>query len=177
MKKRIEPLQKRKWNYKAIMILCAVLLTLIGGAGAAIRLFVAFHTPPAVKLSISSSSQTTSIRNSGTKQAQQTSSNAAETASRPDTTSSQGDAATSSDGKIAYLTFDDGPSEYTPRLLQILQQNSIKATFFITFMGHDTPQNRAWVQQEVADGETIGEHSWTHNYAYIYSNEQISSQT
>lgn len=76
------------------------------------------------------------------------------------------------DEKIAYLTFDDGPSEYTPKLLDILQENNIKATFFVTFFGHDSPTKRGWVQEEMKDGETIGEHSWTHDYSYIYASEQ-----
>lgn len=43
------------------------------------------------------------------------------TASRPEYTVT--------DGKVAYLTFDDGPSKYTPQILDILRENDIKATF------------------------------------------------
>jgi peptidoglycan/xylan/chitin deacetylase (PgdA/CDA1 family) len=74
--------------------------------------------------------------------------------------------------KLAFLTFDDGPGAYTPRLLTILKKSHVKATFFITFAGRDTPQKRTWVRMEQAAGQTIGVHSWTHNYRYIYSREQ-----
>lgn len=92
-----------------------------------------------------------------------------------DTGSSAADASAASSGtggKIAYLTFDDGPSEYTPTLLGILQKENIKATFFITFVGHDSAQKRAWLSEEAADGETMGVHSWTHNYKKIYASAE-----
>lgn len=75
-------------------------------------------------------------------------------------------------GKIAYLTFDDGPTSYTPRFLAVLKQYNVKGTFFIAFMGEDSSIKRAWLRQEVADGNAIGVHSWTHDYQYIYSSEQ-----
>lgn len=74
--------------------------------------------------------------------------------------------------KVAYLTFDDGPSKYTPQVLKILKDNDVKATFFISFMGKDTPQKRAWVKQEFEEGNTIGIHSFTHYYPYMYANEE-----
>lgn len=74
--------------------------------------------------------------------------------------------------KIAYLTFDDGPSEYTPRLLDILQQKGVKATFFVTFRGKDLTQKREWLQLEAKYGETIGVKSWTNNDTLIYASPQ-----
>jgi peptidoglycan/xylan/chitin deacetylase (PgdA/CDA1 family) len=78
---------------------------------------------------------------------------------------------TLADQKTAYLTFDDGSSQNTPHLLDILKENNVKATFFVVAMGKDTPEKRAWMQMEVADGNTIGVHSFTHKYSYIYQNE------
>lgn len=75
-------------------------------------------------------------------------------------------------GKIAYLTFDDGPSKLTPHLLDILKQINVKATFFVQVNGEDTPQKRALMKQEVQDGNMIGIHSFTHDYQYIYVNEK-----
>jgi peptidoglycan/xylan/chitin deacetylase (PgdA/CDA1 family) len=75
------------------------------------------------------------------------------------------------DQKTAYLTFDDGPSQNTPHLLDILKENNVKATFFVVAMGKDTPLKREWLKMEIADGNTIGVHSFTHNYSYIYQNE------
>lgn len=80
-------------------------------------------------------------------------------------------AETSPKGKVAYLTFDDGPSSYSPQVLSILKKNNVHATFFIAFMGSDTAQKRAWVKEEYEAGNTIGLHSFTHNYQYIYANE------
>lgn len=71
--------------------------------------------------------------------------------------------------KEIYLTFDDGPSENTGEILDILKQNNIKATFFVVTNNHDTPELRSMLQRIVREGHTIGIHSYSHNYALIYS--------
>ncbi|MCI1856541.1 MAG: polysaccharide deacetylase family protein [Sporolactobacillus sp.] len=73
--------------------------------------------------------------------------------------------------KIAFLTFDDGPSPYTPAVLNVLDHEKVKATFFIAFMGTDNRAKRSWVKMEHDSGHMVGEHSWTHKYTYIYANE------
>lgn len=73
-----------------------------------------------------------------------------------------------SKGKVAYLTFDDGPSSRTPRLLDILKENNVKATFFVIADSEDTPMKRKIMKRIVSEGHTIGVHSWSHNYNYIY---------
>lgn len=75
-------------------------------------------------------------------------------------------------GKVAYLTFDDGPSATTPKLLDVLKQNNVKATFFIAFMGVDSQQKRDYLKQEADAGNVLGVHSWTHDYDTIYANEK-----
>ena len=67
-------------------------------------------------------------------------------------------------GKVIYLTFDDGPSEHTSRLLDILDKYDIKATFFVVYAG-----NQAVLQRMVQSGHTVAIHSATHNYEQIYS--------
>ena len=74
--------------------------------------------------------------------------------------------------KIAYLTFDDGPSENTPRLLKILEKEHVKASFFVVANSHNTVQARLWIGMEAAAGNTVGIHSFTHKYSYIYSSER-----
>ncbi|MBP2032243.1 peptidoglycan/xylan/chitin deacetylase (PgdA/CDA1 family) [Clostridium algifaecis] len=70
--------------------------------------------------------------------------------------------------KVAYLTFDDGPSaNVTPRILNTLKQNNIKATFFI--LGSMAQQNPGLLKQEKAAGHTIGNHTYSHEYKYLYS--------
>ncbi len=73
--------------------------------------------------------------------------------------------------KTAFLTFDDGPSYNTSQLLDILKQNKVKATFFVIAQSKDTPERRALMKREVDEGHTIGIHSWSHNYNYIYASE------
>ena len=66
-------------------------------------------------------------------------------------------------GKI-YLTFDDGPSAYTAKLLDILKKYNVKATFFVTGYGSDE-----MIAREYNEGHAVALHSFTHDYANIYS--------
>lgn len=66
--------------------------------------------------------------------------------------------------KICYLTFDDGPSDNTLRILDILAGYNIKASFFVVGTGKLEYLNRI-----KAEGHTVGLHSMTHNYSKIYS--------
>ena len=62
--------------------------------------------------------------------------------------------------KVA-LTFDDGPStEWTPKILDILKQKGVKATFFI--IGANGETNPGLVQRTLAEGHEIGNHTFTH---------------
>lgn len=71
--------------------------------------------------------------------------------------------------KIAYLTFDDGPSPTTTSgILKTLDKYNIKATFFI--IGSMAIRYPDLVRKEFADKQSIGNHSYSHNYKYIYSN-------
>lgn len=74
------------------------------------------------------------------------------------------------EGKVAYLTFDDGPSKYTPEILEILKENDVKATFFITGWCIDGKEDI--LEQVANDGHTIGLHSWTHDYEEIYASPE-----
>ena len=70
-------------------------------------------------------------------------------------------------GKVIYLTFDDGPSQYTEKLLGILAKYNVKATFFVVNYGH-----REMIAREAAAGHTVGVHSLTHDYNKIYASEE-----
>jgi len=72
------------------------------------------------------------------------------------------------DGKSIYLTFDDGPGPYTNDLLDTLQKYNVKATFFVTDQGLTKGYDNALLRA-YKEGHTIGLHSATHNYGYIYS--------
>ena len=68
-------------------------------------------------------------------------------------------------GKICYLTFDDGPSDNTLKILEILSTYNVKATFFVTNYAQSKIE---YLPQTHAAGHTIGLHSNTHKYATIY---------
>lgn len=70
------------------------------------------------------------------------------------------------DPMTVYLTFDDGPSQNTPEILAILKKHGVKATFFVT--GKEGEEAEQWYQQIVADGHTLGMHSYSHKYSTIY---------
>lgn len=70
--------------------------------------------------------------------------------------------------KVAYMTFDDGPSKLTPELLDILKSCNVHATFFV--VGLNAEKYTDALKQIASGGNVIGIHSWTHNYAYIYKN-------
>jgi peptidoglycan/xylan/chitin deacetylase (PgdA/CDA1 family) len=70
--------------------------------------------------------------------------------------------------KVAYLTFDDGPSGLTPELLHILDANHVTATFFV--IGLHAQQYPGALKEIARRGNAIGVHSWTHDYSYVYKN-------
>ena len=65
---------------------------------------------------------------------------------------------------VVYLTFDDGPSEHTGRLLDVLKKYNVKATFFVTGRGDDN-----YFKREYNEGHSVALHTNTHNYSYVYS--------
>ncbi len=71
--------------------------------------------------------------------------------------------ADTAEGGICYLTFDDGPSDNTLKILDILDAYGIKATFFV--VGTAKTQ---YMPQIVNRGHAIGLHSTTHKYEVIY---------
>ena len=72
---------------------------------------------------------------------------------------------TNEDGyRTVYLTFDDGPSEYTYQLLDTLKKYNVKVTFFVTGNGPDDAILRAY-----NEGHTIALHTNTHRYDYLYA--------
>lgn len=69
--------------------------------------------------------------------------------------------------KTMYLTFDDGPSEEnTRRVLDILRERNIKATFFL--VGENVRNHPEVARQIVAEGHTIGIHCDNHDYDALY---------
>lgn len=68
---------------------------------------------------------------------------------------------------IVYLTFDDGPSLNTIKILDILKENDIKATFFV--VGNDKEYAKDIYKRIVDEGHTLGNHTYDHSYKKIYT--------
>ncbi|WP_276812543.1 polysaccharide deacetylase family protein [Faecalibaculum rodentium] len=68
--------------------------------------------------------------------------------------------------KVVFLTFDDGPSENTGKILKILEKYDAKATFFVT--GNGQADNH-YIKEAYDQGNAIGLHTYTHDYSYVYS--------
>lgn len=69
-----------------------------------------------------------------------------------------------------YLTFDDGPSRNTNRILDILKEYDVKATFFV--VGKTDEESVKAYQRIVDEGHTLAMHSYSHKYREIYESKQ-----
>lgn len=69
--------------------------------------------------------------------------------------------------KKIYLTFDDGPSNLTLKVLKVLDEHQVKATFFV--IGSKCKTYPQVILKIKEGGHSIGLHSYSHNYSYIYS--------
>lgn len=73
--------------------------------------------------------------------------------------------------KVAYLTFDDGPtSTITPKVLDILKSENVKATFFV--IGKSVENNPEIVKRAYEEGHYIANHGYSHNNKVLYRNEE-----
>lgn len=72
--------------------------------------------------------------------------------------------------KRVYLTFDDGPSKNTEKILDILKEYDIQATFFV--IGREDDFSKKMYQRIVAEGHTLGMHSYSHEYSKIYQSKK-----
>lgn len=71
---------------------------------------------------------------------------------------------------VIWLTFDDGPSSnITPKVLDILKEENIKATFFVI---NYTQGNEHLIKRIVDEGHTIGIHGYSHEYSKIYKSKE-----
>ena len=73
--------------------------------------------------------------------------------------------------KVVYLTFDDGPNEaVTSFVLDSLKDYSAKASFFC--IGKNVEQHPALVQRILADGNSVGSHTWSHSDGWLSNNDE-----
>ncbi|MBR1391987.1 MAG: polysaccharide deacetylase [Lachnospiraceae bacterium] len=66
-----------------------------------------------------------------------------------------------------YLTFEDGPSSNTEKILDILAEYQVKATFFV--VGKEDEASQAVYRRIVEEGHTLAMHSYSHKYSTIYN--------
>lgn len=69
--------------------------------------------------------------------------------------------------RVIYLTFDDGPSPRTDEILELLDREDIKATFFV--VGQTDEANKQRMRDIVDRGHTLAMHTYSHSYKTIYS--------
>ncbi len=68
--------------------------------------------------------------------------------------------------KKVYLTFDDGPSKETKKVLDVLKKKKVKATFYV--IGREDDFSKSIYKRIVKEGHTLGMHSYSHIYKEIY---------
>jgi peptidoglycan/xylan/chitin deacetylase (PgdA/CDA1 family) len=74
--------------------------------------------------------------------------------------------------KYVFLTFDDGPTnQNTPKILDILKERDVKATFFI--LGKLVVQNADALKRLINEGHTIGNHTYNHDYKILYPKNTV----
>lgn len=78
------------------------------------------------------------------------------------------------DAKYVAITFDDGPSGYTPTLLSFLEENDIRATFFL--VGNRVNRYPETVKRIAASGSEIGYHSYNHVEQTSLPSEQVTAE-
>lgn len=77
--------------------------------------------------------------------------------------------------KTVYLTFDDGPDPVnTPKVLDILESNQVKATFFV--LGHKAEKNPAIIKRIKDEGHALGNHTYSHIDGTITDKKKINEE-
>ncbi len=89
--------------------------------------------------------------------------------SQDQNSSVSGDAVQFGRPEKVYLTFDDGPSIYTGKILDILKEYGVHATFFVCGTGDRDERLRPLYRRIVEEGHTLGMHSYSHVYSEVYS--------
>ena len=78
--------------------------------------------------------------------------------------------------KVAYLTFDDGPSTTnTPEVLKVLDKYNVKGTFFVLGTSlKDNTQAQEILKTIAGSGHAIANHTYSHDYKYLYPNRVMN---
>ncbi|MGL4450268.1 MAG: polysaccharide deacetylase family protein [Sarcina sp.] len=75
--------------------------------------------------------------------------------------------------KQIFLTFDDGPSECTDKVLEILEEKEVNGTFFILGDSLEKENAKERVKSIIEKGNAIANHTYTHDYKKLYPNGKV----
>ena len=78
------------------------------------------------------------------------------------------------EGNRVALTFDDGPSRSTEKILDLLGERQIKATFFVC--GRNAERHPEIVRRLAAEGHTLGNHTYSHPFAYLLGRRRLAEE-
>ncbi|MGG5462228.1 polysaccharide deacetylase family protein [Clostridium sp. B9] len=79
------------------------------------------------------------------------------------------------DGKYVFLTFDDGPSNGTEKILNILKEKDVKATFFVLGSSiEDNSKRQEFLKEEIKSGNAIANHSYSHDFKKLYPHNNLN---
>ncbi|MGL5615285.1 MAG: polysaccharide deacetylase family protein [Sarcina sp.] len=76
------------------------------------------------------------------------------------------------DEKMVFLTFDDGPSQNTGKVLDILNRYKVHGTFFT--IGNLAEKNPDYIKRIYNEGNALGNHTYSHDFSKIYPGNKIS---
>lgn len=80
--------------------------------------------------------------------------------------------------KIAFLTFDDGPTNITPEVLKELKKAGVPATFFVIAgeLGVESPKGDKRLQKTIAEGHSVCIHTYSHQCSQLYPGRQANAK-
>lgn len=157
-------MSKRKLNYPILIAVCLILT---------LSLFLAYSYYKADALTITldkERQQHNSTLSNLREKLSQANSDASEAQKELSRALASQTSSKDNSSKVAYLTFDDGPSQYTSELLDTLKSNHVKATFFI--VGTNVKGHEDVIKRAHTDGNAVGIHCWSHNYAVCYASKE-----
>lgn len=75
------------------------------------------------------------------------------------------------------LTYDDGPSEFTDELLDVLKTHGVKATFFVNGIKLEAPEMATILKRAYDEGHLIASHTYSHTDLTMLSREEVLEET
>ncbi|MCX0378246.1 polysaccharide deacetylase [Clostridium perfringens] len=79
------------------------------------------------------------------------------------------------EGKYVFLTFDDGPSNSTEKILNTLKDKDVHGTFFVLGSSIEKDSKRQeYLKEELKSGNAIANHSYSHNFKKLYPGNKLN---